>query len=68
MHANQAAGKRVWQERRHPLKDAFIIIWQVNEINFWLPLTDAFDSNSLHVESSGGTGDFSPVECGYGSV
>ena len=40
---------------------------QPNEINFWLPLTDAFDSNSLYVESSRGSRDYAALECGYGS-
>ena len=29
---------------------------QPNELNFWVPLTDAYGSNSLYVESSAGVG------------
>ena len=38
------------------------------EVNWWLPLTTVFGSNTLHTESEPGKGDFSPVELGYGQV
>eukprot|EP00962_Isochrysis_galbana_P053602 scaffold25052_cov110-Isochrysis_galbana.AAC.5 len=41
---------------------------QPNEINYWLPFTDAHDTNSLQVESEPGAGDFAPITCGYGGV
>ena len=41
---------------------------QPNEINFWVPLTEAHTSNSLLVESHPGAADFSPITCGVGSL
>ena len=41
---------------------------QPNEINVWIPFTDAFESNSLHVESAAGAADFEPIACGYGEL
>ena len=41
---------------------------QPNELNVWVPLTDACESNSLMVESAAGAGDFAPVTCGAGDV
>jgi hypothetical protein len=41
---------------------------QPNEINYWLPFTEAHDTNSLQVESAPGAGDFAPITCGYGSA
>lgn len=41
---------------------------QPNEINFWLPFTDAYETNSLQAESEAGAGDFSPVTCSYGEA
>jgi len=38
------------------------------EVNWWLPLTSVFGTNTLHTESEPGKGDFSPVEIGYGQV
>ena len=39
---------------------------QAAEINFWLPLTNVFESNSLFVESEPGKGDFQPLKLRYG--
>jgi hypothetical protein len=36
------------------------------EINFWLPLTKAWDTNTVWVESAEGKEDFRPVELKYG--
>lgn len=38
------------------------------EVNWWLPVTEVFGSNTLHTESEPGKGDFSPVELKYGQV
>ena len=37
-----------------------------DEINFYLPLTEAFDSNTIWVESEEDEDDFSPMEASYG--
>jgi hypothetical protein len=37
------------------------------EVNFWVPLTRVFGTNTLFVESAPGRGDFRPVELGYGA-
>lgn len=36
------------------------------EINFWLPLTKAWDTNTVWIESAEGKEDFRPLELGYG--
>ena len=41
---------------------------QDGEINFWLPLTDAFGSNTLWAESEPNKGDFHPFELQYGQI
>lgn len=38
----------------------------VKEDNFFLPFTDAFDTNTIWVESKEDVGDYSPMECKYG--
>ena len=38
----------------------------VNEVNFWLPVTRAFDTNTIWIESEEGKEDFQPLECGVG--
>ncbi|CAE8611034.1 unnamed protein product [Polarella glacialis] len=38
------------------------------EINFWIPVTKAWGSNSLHVESEPGKQDFHPLELGSGEM
>ena len=40
---------------------------QPNELNIWLPLTEAYGTNSLFVESRPGAGDFEPICCDYGT-
>lgn len=35
---------------------------QPNEVNFWLPLSPVYDTNSLWVESAPGLHDFKPIE------
>lgn len=37
-----------------------------HEINFFVPLTEAFDSNTIWVESEEDKGDFAPMEASYG--
>ena len=54
-----AVGPRHTDAEYHPMP---------SEINIWLPLTDAYESNSLQVESSPGAGDFEPITCGYGTL
>ena len=41
---------------------------QPNELNFWVPLTAAFGSNSLQVESRPGAADFEPITCEFGTM
>jgi len=38
----------------------------VKEDNFFLPFTNAFDTNTIWVESKEDMGDFSPMKCNYG--
>lgn len=40
----------------------------VHEDNFFLPFTDAFDTNTIWVESEEDKGDFSPMICNYGET
>lgn len=40
----------------------------VHEDNFYLPFTNAFDSNTIWVESEEDMGDFAPMNCNYGEV
>ena len=39
-----------------------------NEINFWLPLTDAYDTNTIWVESEEDKGDYFPINSFYGEI
>ncbi len=39
---------------------------KVKEDNFFLPLTNAFDTNTIWVESEEDKGDFAPINCLYG--
>jgi hypothetical protein len=39
-----------------------------DQINVWLPFTNAFGGNSLWIESDYGTGDYRPVEVRYGQA
>lgn len=39
---------------------------KVKEDNFYLPFTDAFDTNTIWVESKEDKGDFTPMNCSYG--
>jgi hypothetical protein len=39
---------------------------KVQEDNFFLPFTDAFDTNTIWVESEEDKGDFSAMKCNYG--
>ncbi len=41
---------------------------QVKEDNFFLPFTDAFDTNTIWVESEEDKGDFAPMNCEYGNT
>jgi len=53
-------------------KDKFYrdINWaiDVDEDNFYLPFTDAFDTNTIWVESEEDKGDFTPMNCKYGEL
>jgi len=53
-------------------KDKFYrdINWatDVDEDNFYLPFTDAFDTNTIWVESEEDKGDFAPINCNYGEL
>lgn len=39
---------------------------KVKELNFFLPFTDAFDTNTIWVESEEDKKDFTPMNCKYG--
>lgn len=39
---------------------------KVKEDNFYLPITNAFDTNTIWAESEEDKGDFSPINCKYG--
>jgi ectoine hydroxylase-related dioxygenase (phytanoyl-CoA dioxygenase family) len=39
---------------------------KVKEDNFYLPFTDAFDTNTIWVESEEDKGDYTPMNCNYG--
>jgi len=41
---------------------------EVKELNFFLPFTDAYETNTIWVESEEGKEDFSPVKAKYGQV
>jgi ectoine hydroxylase-related dioxygenase (phytanoyl-CoA dioxygenase family) len=41
---------------------------EVGEDNFFLPFTDAFDTNTIWAESQEDKGDYSPMNCNYGEV
>lgn len=53
-------------------KDKFYrdINWatEVDEDNFYLPFTYAFDTNTIWVESKEDKGDFAPMNCKYGEL
>jgi len=40
----------------------------VREDNFYLPFTDAFDTNTIWVESEENKGDYVPINCSYGEL
>ncbi len=40
----------------------------VKEDNFYLPFTNAFDTNTIWVESEENKGDFAPMNCEYGNT
>jgi ectoine hydroxylase-related dioxygenase (phytanoyl-CoA dioxygenase family) len=40
----------------------------VREDNFYLPFTDAFDTNTIWVESEENKGDYAPINCSYGEL
>lgn len=39
-----------------------------SEVNFWLPFTDAYDTNTIWLESQEDLGDYRPYEVKYGEV
>jgi len=41
---------------------------EVDEDNFFLPFTEAFDTNTIWVESKEDKGDYLPIECKYGEL
>ena len=40
----------------------------VDEDNFFLPFTDAFDTNTIWAETQEDKGDYSPMNCNYGEI
>lgn len=40
----------------------------LEEVNFFLPFTDAYDANTVWVESEEDKGDFAPINVNYGNV
>jgi len=38
----------------------------VSEVNFWLPVTDAYDTNTIWCETEEGLADFRPVDVSHG--
>jgi ectoine hydroxylase-related dioxygenase (phytanoyl-CoA dioxygenase family) len=40
----------------------------VKEDNFFLPFTDAYDTNTIWVESEEDKGDYDPMNCNYGEI
>jgi ectoine hydroxylase-related dioxygenase (phytanoyl-CoA dioxygenase family) len=40
----------------------------VDEVNFWLPFTDAYDTNTIWLESIEDAGDYRPYAVDYGEV
>ena len=41
---------------------------QVNELNYFLPITNAYDTNTIWVESIEDKGDYSAMNCNYGEI
>jgi len=41
---------------------------KVKEDNFFFPMTPAFDTNTIWVESKEDKGDYSPINCEYGTI
>ena len=41
---------------------------KVNELNYFLPITDAYDTNTIWVESEEDKGDYTAMNCSYGEV
>lgn len=41
---------------------------KVKEDNFFFPMTPAFDTNTIWVESEEDKGDYSPINCEYGTI
>tara|TARA_R100001594_G_scaffold61044_3_gene95067 strand:+ start:1170 stop:1811 length:642 start_codon:yes stop_codon:yes gene_type:complete len=41
---------------------------KVKELNYFLPITDAFDTNTIWVESEEDKADYSPMNCNYGEI
>jgi hypothetical protein len=39
-----------------------------DQITVWVPITNAFDSNTIHVETDYGKGDYKPVNVNYGEA
>ena len=56
--------------RRYHLTDQLLSILglQINEINYWMPMTCTFGSNTLWSESQPGKGDFRPFELQPGDL
>lgn len=51
-----------------PHSDSDFNFHSSQEINFWVPVTKVFGSNTLFVESSPGYADYHPLELGCGDV
>tara|TARA_B100000424_G_C22937006_1_gene498572 strand:- start:137 stop:778 length:642 start_codon:yes stop_codon:yes gene_type:complete len=41
---------------------------KVKELNYFLPITDAFETNTIWVESEEDKGDYKPMNCNYGEL
>ena len=41
---------------------------KVKELNYFLPITDAFETNTIWVESQEDKGDYKPMNCSYGEL
>jgi len=40
----------------------------IDEINYWMPFTNVFDTNTIWIESEEGKGDFKPIKMEWGQL
>ena len=59
---NIAVGE--WHKDKHYRNGEWAAM--VKEDNFYLPFTDAYDTNTIWVESEEDKGDYTPINCNYG--